>query len=326
MSGTCADRTVAEPGPSQRALAGLGRFFASVGFPLFALSLLAAVELWLLAMLLFPGGDSGLGAFADEFRVWCFGYDPATGELEWAYTAMLFADPLVLGALIAALWYRPLKRSAARIRRVALPLLAAALAAVAALSFGLLSTAEGPKRGVLPFPAEALRTSFTPPEIDLENQDGSPVTLRDLRGKVVVVTGVYASCGHTCPLLMAQATRALAALAPAERAQIRVLAVTLNPEFDTREVLAAARDRYRVSSPEFQFLTGEPPIVHEILDALQIARVKNPHSGAIDHSNLFILVDKQGKIAYRLTLGERQERWLISALQLLSREPFGGGA
>ncbi len=44
----------------------------------------------------------------------------------------------------------------------------------------------------------------------------------------------------------------------------------------------------------------------------------------IDHANLFLLVDRAGRIAYRLTLGERQQRWLTSALEFLLREEPGG--
>jgi len=41
----------------------------------------------------------------------------------------------------------------------------------------------------------------------------------------------------------------------------------------------------------------------------------------IDHANLFLLLDRNGKVAYRLGLGDRQERWLASALRILLQEP-----
>ena len=40
----------------------------------------------------------------------------------------------------------------------------------------------------------------------------------------------------------------------------------------------------------------------------------------IDHANLFLLLDREGRIAYRLSLGDQQERWLVTALQVLLRE------
>ena len=42
------------------------------------------------------------------------------------------------------------------------------------------------------------------PEFALTAQDGRRFSLRDLRGKVVAVTFIYASCVDTCPLLTAK--------------------------------------------------------------------------------------------------------------------------
>ena len=42
------------------------------------------------------------------------------------------------------------------------------------------------------------------PEFTLTTQDNARLSLRDLRGKVVAVTFIYASCTDTCPLLTAK--------------------------------------------------------------------------------------------------------------------------
>jgi len=74
-------------------------------FPVFMIAALLLFQAALLALLLLPTGDEGLGAFAEAFKVWCFGYDPATGNLEMAYVVMLIVDPLVLGALVVGVWW-----------------------------------------------------------------------------------------------------------------------------------------------------------------------------------------------------------------------------
>jgi cytochrome oxidase Cu insertion factor (SCO1/SenC/PrrC family) len=58
---------------------------------------------------------------------------------------------------------------------------------------------------------------------------------------------------------------------------------------------------------------------------MSVARRRDGVSGVIDHTNLFLLVDRQGKLAYRFSLGPRQERWLGSALRLLLEESSDGG-
>ena len=39
------------------------------------------------------------------------------------------------------------------------------------------------------------------PQFTLTSQDGKPVALADLRGKVVTVTFIYTECPDICPLL-----------------------------------------------------------------------------------------------------------------------------
>jgi protein SCO1 len=295
-------------------------FFASFRFPAIALALLGAFELLLIVMVAVPSAPDGLGAFAEEFRVWCFGYDPSTGTMEWAYVAMMAAHPIVIGSLIAFVWWQPLRDVVRTRPRALVPYLAGALLTMVGASSTLLLLRGEANAAELPFPAEALRTKLPAPSFSLDNQDGQTVSLADLRGKVVVLTGIYATCGHTCPLIMAQLERALGALPAEEKAQVRVVAVTLNPTHDTREVLRDLAERHEVSAPSHQFLTGPEADVNRLLDQLQIARTKNPMSGVIDHANLFIVLDRSGTIAYRFTLGERQERWLTQAVSVLVRE------
>ncbi len=49
----------------------------------------------------------------------------------------------------------------------------------------------------LEFPAERLRTSYNPPEIDLTDQVGERFRLEKFHGKVVILTGIYSTCPHT---------------------------------------------------------------------------------------------------------------------------------
>ncbi len=304
-----------------RAMAVLGWVFESWRFPAFALCLVLFYKLLLLLMLLLPASGGALGAFAEEFRTWCFGYDPATGRMQPMYVVSMLIEPLVVGGGVLLLWGAPL-RDLLRTRPQKLaPAAAAALGVVCAASAafgGLGSTSLGD--GELPFPAEALRTSHAPPAMRLANQDGTPVSLEALRGRVVMVTGVYAACGLSCPMILGQAKRALAHLSPEDRRDVTVVAVTLDPERDDEQRRAQLAKGQGVGAPEFNFLGGDPGAVHRALDDLGIRRERDPRTGVIDHANLFILIDRGGRIAYRFTLGERQERWLQTALGLLLRE------
>ncbi len=312
-----------DTGGLPRSLAALYVFFASWRFPVLMLAVLSSFDLFQLLMLLIPKATPGLGAFAEEFRVWCYGLDEATGKLEKGYVILFLLQPAVMCLVLGGVWFRQVKDALRTQRRAMVPYLIAAGVLVSAVSVTLVGLGGKASAAELPFPAEALRTAKPAPAFVLSDQNGEKVDLASLKGRVVVVTGIYATCYHTCPLIMGELKRSLAGLGPEERSLVSVLAVTLNPENDNREVLQKTAARYQVKAPEYRLLGGEPSEVNTALDRLEIARTKNPMSGEIDHANLFILLDRQGRVAYRLTLGERQERWLVQALRLLAKESPG---
>jgi protein SCO1/2 len=310
MSATCGQRIC-------------GRLVEQLGSWRFAaamLGLLAAAELLLVALLLLPAGEDPLGAFAEEFRIWCFGLDPATGRLEPGYVVTMLLSPLMLGAVVAVVWGGELAAARRRGARWLRPAGAGAGVAVAAIAGSLLLA--GPRQaGELPFPAEALRTAVPVADFALTDQDGACFDLAGERGRVVLLTAVYSTCGSTCPHILQGVRDAVAALDPRERAGLTVAAITLDPARDTPAQLALLAQARGLAAPQFRLLTGEPAGVEAILDRLGVARVRDPRTGVIEHANLFLLVDREHRLAYTLTLGERQQRWLVTALRLLLAEP-----
>ncbi len=305
---------------------GLDRLLTAIfrgwRFPIITLSLLFFVTLLMGSVLIIPPGQSALAAFAEDFKIWCFGYDPETGKLEIFYVVMLLVDPLVIGVVVLAVWWVPLRMLFRQGFRVAVPWIALSGVVVTTAAGGMtwLWSGGGRPDGEMTFPAERLRTAHQAPDLRLTDQDGSSVDLTDFRGQVVVLTGVYATCGHTCPLILQQVKRAVDALSPELQARVTVLAITLDPVNDTPEAMRHMATNHGMTTPRYRLLTGSPADVEPLLDKLSIARTKDPETGVIDHANLYSLVDAHGRIAYRLTIGDRQERWLVTALEHLARE------
>ncbi len=317
MSGTSANSTQT----TQPAfVAGLVRVMGGPSFPSFMLAALTFTQLMLFALLLTPPAPEGFGAFAESFKVWCFGYDPATGGMKWIYPIMLLVNPLMLDLVIVAVWWVPLRSALRENWRQLLPSVGLALAVSTLLAGALFAFEPVRPQGELPFPAEAIRTSLTPPSFTLTNHEGQPIVLEKLRGRVVVVTAVYASCGFTCPMIMGQSKRVIDSLTPEERADLTFVGITLDATRDTQEVLAAMAKGQNISTPVFNLCTGDVPVVEALLDDFGVARSRNEETGEIDHANLFVLIDRKGRIAYRLTIGDQQERWLGTALRLLLNE------
>jgi len=309
---------------SARRLDVIRNFLIGGAFPAFALSLLVCWAIFLTAMLLAPSGASRFGAFAEDFRIWCFGYDPETGHSDAAYVMAMIAPQFMIGALIAFLWWEPLRVLARNPRAIAGHLGFAALL-VAGASAGFALSADRSSGGELPFPAVELRTAYEAPQFSLIDQDRQPISLADLRGNVVVLTAVYASCPHTCPAILSQVRAAVDDLSREERDDLRVIAVTMDPEHDSPDVLLALARNHGMQSALYHLVTGDPADVERLLDRMQVARERDPETGVISHANLFLLVDREGRIAYRFGLGERQQRWLSAALEILLGEGTAAG-
>lgn len=309
--------------PIGRGLLAVERFFTGHGFPAVVLGVVAVFAAGTAVLLWIPAAPDGAGAFAEQFRVWCFGADPATGASNGLMVGVTFFEFVALAGLVGLVWKEPL-REARRVGARAFVGPAVGVAVLSGLAIALLvSLALDEPKKVDPtvFQAQALRVAVPAPEISLVDHAGEPVRLSELEGSVVLITAVYASCGLACPRILGQAKRAVATLSPQEKEGLVVLGVTLDAQRDTPEVLAKMAAAQKVDRPLYRLLTGPVPEVEAVLDRLDVSRKLNEKTGLIDHANLFLLVDKQGRVSYRFTLDPLQEKWLGEAMKLLLAEP-----
>jgi len=297
-------------------------YFSSWRLPATLISAFLFIIIFLGSILLIPATESTLSQFALDFKVWCFGYDPATGEMEWAYIWMFFLQPLLMVGIIVIVWYSQLKSILLQAPLKTLPYVFVSLVLVMTIAFSLPLVVgdEAETEGELPFPAERIRTALNPIPFSLINQDSNQVDLDDLSDKIIMITGIYSTCGFTCPMILAQVQNVLGELSEQERSQLAVVAITLDPENDRPHKLKRLAKVYDFQPPLFHALCGDPDEVNAVLDNYNFARTRNPETGEIDHTNLFILIDANGKIAYRFSLGKTQESWLTEAIKLLVSE------
>lgn len=298
--------------------------------PWFAVFMLCVLVMWnamLVAMMLMPDAEGALGDFTADFKRRCFDYDSMTGSVKWASVLPYVTAPFILGTAtflvyrrqLALAWRRPMGLSICVV---------AALGVVVMGGMGLMALGDAAKAGetmvagqALPFPAKKLRTQLKAPEFRLTNQLGEIVSPQDFRGSVVMITAVYATCPDACPMILIQAKGALAALSEEERAQVRVFAVTLDPGRDDPAALAALARGHRLTAPQWNLVTGDTRDVNSVIDFMGVWRKWNPEKGRLDHSNVYLLIDRNGQLAYRFSVGQVQQQWLSDALKLLVGEP-----
>lgn len=136
------------------------------------------------------------------------------------------------------------------------------------------------------------------PTFELVDRSGQPFGSKDLAGAPWVADFVFTRCPGICPR-MTELMRGLKARLPAG---IQAVSITVDPEYDTPEVLAEYADRFGAGEG-WHFLTGERPAIYQLSrDGFKL--LVDPEAGEaggdsiepILHSNRFVLVDGRGQI------------------------------
>ena len=94
------------------------------------------------------------------------------------------------------------------------------------------------------------------PDFTLIDQDGNPVQLSSLRGKVVLLDFIYTSCPGPCPLLSRKFSQFQKTLGERVGKEVVLLSITVDPQYDTPAVLKEYARRYQADTAGWKFLTG----------------------------------------------------------------------
>ena len=133
------------------------------------------------------------------------------------------------------------------------------------------------------------------PEFDLTIQDGRRLSLKELRGKVVVVTFIYTACADACPLLTAKMAALQDDLGSDFGSKIFFVSITVDPERDTPEALTRYAQVHGANLAGWAFLTGTPVEIRTVARQYGIY-AKMQATGDIDHTFLTSLVDQRGTL------------------------------
>jgi protein SCO1/2 len=94
--------------------------------------------------------------------------------------------------------------------------------------------------------------------VEVKTHDGRTLHFYDdvMKGKILLINFFFTSCDDVCPLMTENLARVQELLAPRVGQDIRMVSISLQPEFDTPAVLAAYAKSYNVG-PGWMFLTGK---------------------------------------------------------------------
>jgi len=105
------------------------------------------------------------------------------------------------------------------------------------------------------------------PDVTLVNQNRSKVKLRNLldSDNPVMLDFIYGTCTTICPVLSAGYSNLQKKLG-AESGDVRLVSVSIDPEYDTPEVMKAYLKRYG-AKPGWDFLTGTREDIDKVMRA-----------------------------------------------------------
>lgn len=157
-------------------------------------------------------------------------------------------------------------------------------------------------------------------ELQFTDQRGQRVSWASFRGSPVLIAMFYSSCTTVCPLLLSDAKRLLSQLTDAERAAVRVVFVTIDPENDTAARLTATMREHGLDAARWSMLRGNERATRTLAMALGVQYRRLP-DGNYSHSALITLLDREGLISASLEgLGQPQEP-LLRAVRQAARPP-----
>ena len=162
------------------------------------------------------------------------------------------------------------------------------------LSSFLLLAACGEQKLPSPFKAGDVSAKYAQADFKLNDASGKPVSLADFRGKVVALFFGYTHCPQVCPTTLADLAQVMRLLGK-EADRVQVLFVTLDPERDTRELLAQYPPAFH---PTFKGLSGDSMATAQAAQAFGVIYQKQTNKNGgydLDHSAGTYLIAPGGK-------------------------------
>lgn len=192
-----------------------------------------------------------------------------------------------------------------------------ALFLVAAFSLGAIALAASSRNGDdagTRFEGSVMPGGLRAPDFSLRDQEGEPISMRDLRGRPVVVTFLYTTCEDTCPVQAQTVRGALDQLGH----DVPAIAVAVDPPRDTPERARAFLSEQRAIG-RLDFVLGTRRQLRPVWDGYFI----RPQSITQEHQARTTLVDARGFQRVGYPGSELTPERLANDIRLLEAEARG---
>ena len=140
----------------------------------------------------------------------------------------------------------------------------------------------------------------TLPGFTLLDQEGRTVAASRFRGKRVVLNFIFTRCpvATMCPAATLRMSQLQKTAREAGVQDFELVSVSLDPEYDTPGVLRDYAEARGLDTTNWSFLTGPDAAVRHLL--AQLGVIREFEGATIKHTLATVLIDEQGRIAYRV--------------------------
>jgi len=170
-------------------------------------------------------------------------------------------------------------------------------------------------RAASPFTALDITGSTIGPDYKLSYPDGKPASLRDFRGKLVMLFFGFTQCPDVCPTALARAVE-IKRLLGADGDKLQVVFATVDPERDTAALLT---EYTRAFDPSFVAVRGSLEQTAKTAKDFKIfyRKVPSGSSYTMDHTAITYVFDTSGKIRLAIKHDETAQQCADDLRQLL---------
>jgi protein SCO1 len=166
-------------------------------------------------------------------------------------------------------------------------------------------------------------------DFTLTNQEGKPVSLDSLKGKIIIADFFFTHCPTICPSLTKNMKRMVESIHNGQRVgdktnkQVHFLSFSIDSERDSVERLKYWADKYQINPEQWWLLTGDKKAIYDmVIEEMKVGLVdgKGIDTNFI-HSDRFVLIDSNRHVrGYYSGLDSNALAQLSKDLVLLTME------
>ena len=137
------------------------------------------------------------------------------------------------------------------------------------------------------------------PSFSFVNQDAKNITNENYDGKVYIVEFFFTTCGDICPIMNRNMVKIQNEFYG--NPNLGIASFSIDPTYDTPEVLKEYATNYEITNPNWHLLTGDKNEIFKLSnEGFKIyAGQSLEDDRSFEHSGLFALIDQEGNIRSR---------------------------